>query len=75
MEKIGSVPVPQTGQPLQVGGAVFLASDATAAFLLKIVDQQAVGQVGGQEESWVGRVEGPVSSHQAGQCGGVSITK
>ena len=34
-----------------------------------------MGQIGGQEESRVGRVEGPVSSDQAGQCGGVSVTE
>ena len=73
MEQIGSVPVPQIGQPLQVCGAVLLAPHATAAFLFKVVDEQAVSQVGGQEEGWVGAVEGPVSSHQAGQGGGVSI--
>ena len=75
VEQIGSVPVPQASQPLQVGSAVLLASDATAASLLKVVNQQAMGQIGGQEESWVGWVEGPVSSNQAGQCGGVSITE
>lgn len=75
MEQIRSVPVPQTSQPLQVGSAVLLASDATAASLLKVVNQQAMGQIGGQEESWVGRIEGPVSSNQAGQCSGVSVTE
>lgn len=75
MEQIGSVPVPQTGQPLQVGGAVLLAPGAAAAFLLEVVDQQAVGQVGGQEEGRVGRVEGPVGSDQARQRGSVGVTE
>lgn len=75
VEQIGSVPVPETGKPLQVGGAVLLAPHATATFLLKVVDQQAVGQVGGKKESWVGRVEGPISSHQAGHRSGVGIAK